>query len=281
MKRAAQNLKLFALLGLMLVAVRPVYGSWTSAVSADNPTVWYQFEETSGTSAADSGSAGETAIYEGGVTLNQTGIVGRAVLFDGSNDRVHATTVPVGASFTIEALAKSVGATWNTYDGLGAARNGNVNNGFLFGGVSGSTSVEAYVGSNTSINNNAGSFDASPIDTSFQHYVLTYDATTGVAKMYLDGTLKKTTNFNFGVNQRIADTLTNLYVGADFDASRFSNILVDDWLLYNTALNQSQVTAHFNAISEVPEPTSGFMAGIAVIGLSAFVRRRTVQARNR
>jgi prepilin-type N-terminal cleavage/methylation domain-containing protein len=65
---------------------------WGITISGCNPVVWYKFDETSGTSAADSSSNANTATLTNGPTWT-TGIGGNAVNFDGVDDYVSAPDI--------------------------------------------------------------------------------------------------------------------------------------------------------------------------------------------
>ncbi len=59
-----------------------------SEVAADSPIHWWKMDETSGTTATDSGSTARNGTYNNGAVVNQTPICmqGRSVDFDGTND---------------------------------------------------------------------------------------------------------------------------------------------------------------------------------------------------
>ena len=86
---------------------------WNAAINADNPLNWYKFDESSGTSCADSGSNGLTGTYDGAI-LNQEGLfgAGTAIRFDGSgNNRVtFGSPSHLTGSWTVEYIVKKIGS---------------------------------------------------------------------------------------------------------------------------------------------------------------------------
>ena len=73
-----------------------------ATVRESDMTLWYKFDETSGNSAADSGSGGHTGTLVNGPTF-VAGKFGNAISFDGSNDRMDVPFAahPLGTEVTI------------------------------------------------------------------------------------------------------------------------------------------------------------------------------------
>lgn len=88
------------------------YARWLAEVAADSPTSWWKLNETSGTNAADAGSAGNDGTYENGVVLAQPGWVSGgsnvAAQFDGTDDDVltDASIFGTPASVSFECIIK-------------------------------------------------------------------------------------------------------------------------------------------------------------------------------
>src|SRR4051812_21029379 len=72
----------------LLAVSRPTFASvYSTAVLADNPLAFYQFEDgssTAGNNAADSSGNNKTATYNGSTGL-AAGIVGNAATFNGTD----------------------------------------------------------------------------------------------------------------------------------------------------------------------------------------------------
>ena len=86
---------------------------WEAAMSGATPLHWYKFNETTGTSCVDSGSAGLNGTYDG-VLLNQEGYfgVGTAVRFDRSAANVvnFPGAANMTGSWTAEYIIKNMKA---------------------------------------------------------------------------------------------------------------------------------------------------------------------------
>jgi len=111
------------LLGLIIVA--NVFFSIANATQ--NPVVWYKFDETSGTTAADSSGNGKNATLTNGPTW-VAGKINNAVNLDGSNDYVSAPSGLVSTlnDFSITAWVKQdAQKTWaRIFDfGTGTSKN--------------------------------------------------------------------------------------------------------------------------------------------------------------
>jgi hypothetical protein len=79
----------------------------------DNLISYYKLDETSGTSAADivTGFTGTIT----GTTLNQTGKIGKAILFNGSSDYIETTNTNVYSDITINLWIKTTAGTGTNF----------------------------------------------------------------------------------------------------------------------------------------------------------------------
>ena len=114
--------------------------TYAGAVLADNPTGFWQMDETGGTTLVDSAPGGgvQNGTYAGSPVFSQPAAVagpGTSVRFDPANS-AYATVpnVPMTASFTVEMWVKSATATWNDFGWWGAER---AANGFIMHAESG------------------------------------------------------------------------------------------------------------------------------------------------
>jgi hypothetical protein len=57
----------------MLPAVAVPSTAYSAAVAADNPVLWYELNETSGTVAYDSSASPGNGVYQGGIIFNAPG----------------------------------------------------------------------------------------------------------------------------------------------------------------------------------------------------------------
>jgi hypothetical protein len=251
--------------------------SWINAVNASTPSVWYRFNETSGsTTAIDyaTGNGSQDGTYAGGITYQTAGASGsnQGVLFNGTTGTVRATNVPIATSFSIETWVRSVPAVWDAYGGLGASREAN---GFLFHPDGGGVAWRAFVYNDPDdgFHQIGSSHSPASINDKYHQYVMTYDHTTGFAATYFDGAMVSSTTFSLTRNN---DTLNIIDIARDYNQAgdiRFSNIYMDEWILFNRTLSGGEVLAHFNAI---PEPSSIFLTGIA-FAVTLVSRRRKIR----
>jgi hypothetical protein len=244
-----------------------------TTVQASNPASYYRLEETSGTSAADSGTRGLAATFTGGFTLNQPGIPGgdptdRAVLFNGTSGfaTVAGTYTGVAYPFTLSAFFKTT------------TTSGNAKVAGLTNNSTGVDNVGLYVQSGKAalrIRNSASdqSFQgATPVtvnDGNWHQIVGVFDSATQ-RELYVDGNLITTSTANAAL-----PVITSLDIGAlarnstaDFYAGT-----VDEYSVYNAALSGTTIANQY-AASGVPEPGTVGLVGMAATGLLARRRRQ-------
>lgn len=225
-----------------------------STISADNPFQWFQFEETSGTTAVDSGSAGANGTYENGVALDQPGLVGRAVRFDGTDDYVFVDGTDLAGDWTAEFIASA---------GAGGASQG------LQGGATMAIKAEQWNDTGNLGYTNFGVVDidlAVPTPDTLSHLVFVQTA-AGV-DLYVNGAL--------AANNATTAVLSRQVIGGgrrNADGSLVDPLdgVIDELVVYDRALSADDIAAHFAAI---PEPSSLLlcvMGGLLTVWL---LRRR-------
>ena len=98
--------------------------SYTSTITADSPLMFWELNETSGTTAADSSGNGKTGTYAGGYTQGSTPLItaGNAVVFDGSSGKVTSPALStITGDFSAEFWAKvTPSAGYGQADNFGA-----------------------------------------------------------------------------------------------------------------------------------------------------------------
>ena len=98
--------------GLSVLNMLAIPGGYESEVSSDSPLGWWKLDETSGTTATDSGSAGVNGTYTNTPSLNQTGPLtgAKGVSFDdGSSEDMTVgalTGSNVATAWSVEAWVK-------------------------------------------------------------------------------------------------------------------------------------------------------------------------------
>jgi hypothetical protein len=165
--------------------------AFASASNADDPNLvgWWKFDETSGTTAADSSGQGYNGTLYGGPTWQPTGgKFGGALQFDGVNDYV---SLPIGS--VISSLSDCTIALWANWSGTGSA------NQRIFEFASGTTSY-MYLTPNSQTNGAlrfgiSNGFAAPesqltapfPLPSGWHHVAVVIDGTTKNMQLYLDG----------------------------------------------------------------------------------------------
>lgn len=212
-------------------------------VAADGPVSYWRLDETSGTTAADVQGA-NNGTYTNSPTLGQSGALAasanKAVQLDGVNDYVN---VPHNASLdpnsiTVEAWAKSNGATWNQSGWLVSKRDK-----FVLHPDLGTTTMRWY------IQRGAGWQSVSyslPDIQRWHHYVGVYNASTGYQALYVDGRLVASATYTAA---NLISSTKALSIGADDPTqfSRYGNGWIDEVAVYSGALSAARVLAHYNS----------------------------------
>lgn len=238
---------------------------------------YYTFDETSGTSAVDSGPAAANGLIGSNVTLGTTGVFGTAFTFkndatqNGIVDMANAGTfTPLVAS---QALTISVWLKWKTADT--GARDSAI---FLGSNLDanryidvGTTSGGAVYGRSRNASTAGAAFADLPLgtglgDDQWHHIAYTSDATTDVTQLYIDGVLAGTTTTpaytfptfnNLEIGRLGRSSATDAYAGS-----------VDELRIYDTVLSATDIAA-----LAVPEPAFSFLFGFGAVG-SLLLRRR-------
>ena len=237
-------------LTLSATAGTPAY---RSAILGDNPLVYYELDETSGTTAANSGSLGAAldATISGSVTLNQTTFAQGGTSFTFGGGVATAAGLP-------NSLAEWTAEAWVNYS------NGSSSN--YLSNDQGGWNDDVLIGVGAEANNipansvglvhqgNPGTTRetvSQPISSGqWYHVVITGSESAGEFKLYVDGVLVDT-------NDSLANGATfngvdgfgtpNLILGASrTDGLRPYGGLLDEFALYGTVLDATTILAHYN-----------------------------------
>lgn len=238
---------------------------------------YYTFDETSGTTAADSGPAAAAGVIGSNVTLGTTGVFGTAFTFN--NDATQAGIVDMANAATFAPLVASQALTisvWLKWSSAGTRDSvvflGNNTSASRYIDV-GTTSAGAFYGRSRDTATTAAAFaDLSPgsglNDDKWHHVAYTADAAADVTRLYIDGVLAGTTTTpaftfpafnNFEIGRLGRSSPTDAYAGS-----------VDELRIYDTVLSAGDIAA-----LAVPEPSLSMLAGMAAAG-SLLRRRRCV-----
>jgi hypothetical protein len=222
--------------------------TYSSTVLADSPIDYWQFSETSGTSAADSGSGAHVATHSTGVTVGVAGGVagGLCASYNGTGTATAAAGVAdfmALTTFSVECWVKySVNNTdYPTFvrrDGNGKTflvRTRNVSQ-------SRGNIIEAYLNGQT-VDTGTTTFN----DGNWHHVVVTYASAT--LNLYVDGV--SYSNRNGTVSVGGSGTTFPVQIGTGTGSTETFNGSLDEVALYSTALSSTRITAHYNAAQPV------------------------------
>ena len=223
--------------------------SYSGAILADVPNIYYRLGESAGTTATDSSGNGNNGTYSAsGVTYGVAGAIvndaNTAITLDGAAGSVQETSgagVPTGfANRSVEAWFKTTSATDMPIVAYGTPGVANQ----YFGVYVNGTAIEVKTGAGTTITF-PGS--ASLANGAWHHLVVTYDSGAGVGnlKVYIDGN-------NFGTQTPNPTTFNTtldaagLEIGKD-ETPAFFNGSLDEVAIYSTVLATYQISNHYKA----------------------------------
>jgi len=228
--------------------------SYEAAVLADNPTGYWRFEETSGTSAADSSGNGHTATVNG-ANLDVEGAVGSGVGFDGVDDRV-----VLGILNTNNALP---GWTWEVW--VNVQHSANTNQGIIGEHTHGfrrtllrqttqasSWTLQIVLDIGTDVFT-ARTVAGLPYDTTM-HLAVTFEnaqTSNPIIRVYRDGTQVASFS-NIGAPLRSPWQQQNL--GTRDSSNHLFLGMMDEAAFYTYPLSAARVEAHYDATSAPPTP---------------------------
>ncbi len=256
-----------ALLGVAIAGeARAALAAYRGAVLGDGAVAYYEFEETSGTVAADSAGADNNGAYLGGVALNQTsGLagLGRSAGFDGTDDRVRIPDSPVfdlgTGAFSVELwfrAATSARGDLITYKG-GAGD---------FGIHSSSQSLNT-----SSLYHTNYKIQSAPVIAQGWNYIVATRTAGGLLSFYVNGILAQTATDTESMNIPADLLIGSNHMGDPANLTLMFQGNIDEVAIYPSALSQAQITSHFNLAGVVPEPST---AGVLLLSGVAMMRRR-------
>jgi hypothetical protein len=213
--------------------------TYSSVITADSPYVWYRTGETSGTSAANSGSMAGSGTYNGSPTLATS----PAAQIDGTSFYAGASGQYISQVLTALPTANFTAEFWykrNT--GFTQAPSTHMimsnGNGTFWQMQLGSSTNGIFVGSGGSMGTTLT--NAALFDGNWHHVAFSYGgATGGTNVLYIDGVSIGTVNGTLG-----STGTTTLYVGSYNSAAQCN---IDEPAVYYSALSQGQIAAHVNA----------------------------------
>lgn len=224
---------------------------YSGVILANSPYAYYRLGETSGTTAADSGSGNNAGTYHGGFTLNQQPGIGdsnnASVLLNGTNGYVlvpFSSGLSFGTgSFSVEAWIRTSSA--NPTQGVLSIRDdgSSTTARIIVEVISGVTQFIVPLGQSV-----VGSIVVN--DGNWHHVVCVVDVVNELINIYVDGgldTQSSLTPINLvfsGTPPLVFGALTNSSGG--INGFYFPGNL-DEIAIYPIALTAAQVLAHYNA----------------------------------
>ena len=234
--------------------------AYGAAVYADDPDIYWRLDETTGTTAADSGRLNSPGTYRNGFTLDQPGVlaVNAATDFDGNNGFVSSDqSYDSPAPFTVEAW-------FNTTTGSGGKIIGFGNNP---NGLSSSYDRHVFMRNNGTLTFGVWTGFQNTIDTPLSyndgewHHVVATQSDAGM-ELYVDGVLIGTDP------QTNAQSYSGHWkVGGDRtwgSASPYFDGLIDEVAIYGKVLPAERVAEHALLGGIVPNeaPTATFTSTV-------------------
>jgi aryl-phospho-beta-D-glucosidase BglC (GH1 family) len=245
-----------------VVAATNVYGvSPDSTEASATPAEiigWWKFDATSGTTAADSGYGGNPGTLQSGATW-VAGAINNAVHLNGTaNGYVSLPSGLVSAlnDFTISTWVKvDANATWARVFDFGSG----TGNYMFLAPASGGASVRYAIttGSGEQQLNRAGNLSPG----GWHHLAVTLSGSTGV--LYVDG-VPANTNLSMTLKPSSLGSTTQNYIGKSQWPDPNLTGSVDDFRIYNRALNATEVAALANPVPPAP-------AGLTAVAGNAHV----------
>lgn len=217
-----------------MVDVRVLSGP---TITLPNPVVYYAFNETSGTTAADSSGNGKNATLAAGAGW-AAGRQGNALILNGS--ATSYVSMPSGIvsslnNFTISSWIKlSSLSTWARLFDFGTGTETNM---FLAPSAGGGVTRFAIKYNNSAeqqVNASAGLSTGA-----WKHVAVTLSGTTGI--LYIDG-VEVGRNTSVTLKPSSLGTTTLNYIGKSQYADPYLSGLVDEFRIYNVALSPAQIS---------------------------------------
>ncbi len=231
-----------------------------SGVASSNLVGWWKFDETSGTTAADSSSKGNNGTLTGGVTFANNAAVGKvggALSFDGVNDYVSLGTNALdfmGAQGTIMGWIKYTVSSANSVFSYGDTAGTGY---FLSINDNGTNRMQAVVRRANSTDQWDSSTNTNVFtDGSWFHYAWVQYAGTANIEFYVNGSASPPTIYNeVGVssaNVYFDDIVANAEGGAlgarvRSTVDQYFKGSLDDFRIYDRPLTADEIKAIYDA----------------------------------
>ena len=225
-------------------------GGYWNTVLQDNPASYWRFEETSGTTAANTAAAGYPGTYVASPTLQVAGPLSYgnyALTLNGTTQYITTTYQQTSVTaYSVEAWVKISSAVTSVIvqdRGTGAGQSITL----------AMTSGAPYIGLDT-----AGTLikitSTSALSTGQWHHIVgTWAGTSGVAvstaqfALYVDGSAVATTSSTTGAANAPLSGLGGTIIGYHQSWGQYCACSIDEVAVYTYQLSAAKVLAHYNA----------------------------------
>ncbi len=239
---------------LLVLSVVPRLNGQTyeEEVLSDEPVVYYRFEESEAGEATDASGNDHHGEYMGGVEFDQPSAaegVCRAVLFDGITGFVQMN--PLGLEtdqltietwVNLELLAGGCCTSLFSPDGWQP--------GWLHYNLKGDANIEFALNSGGPNNHNTN--PGSVPFNEWTHIVSVYDRDEALVRTFVNGEEVDVFPPGFGSPQTVR-LVASAQIGA-WQNTRFLGGLMDEFAIYDSALSEERIIAHFEAATSLPPP---------------------------
>jgi surface protein len=215
---------------------------YRSTVLADSPSVYWQLDESSGTTLADSAGSYNLTLT-GSYSLNQSSLAGASASVDYTGG--HAAGADQGpdlssTDYTLELVTK-LDSTQASWAGL-ISSGGSTANDWAVQRFSSTGDLRVYHGSTSQTF--SGGF-SSIADDSSHHIVITYINSSKIMELWIDGVSQGTVTHSNHPTNKAGYTLR---LAASRDPIASSG-LFDEAAIYTSKLSDARISAHYNAVT--------------------------------
>lgn len=255
----------------LLIASLPVLTLAGSVLASDSPLAWWKFDETSGSTAADSAGSFNGNLL-GGAAFG-SGVSGNAIVLGSNNSLVDMGNVLAltGTAFSMQTWVKTTDASGSSTVIAGKHNTGTFNGYMMRANQDsanyGSPGKASFYQANSPGNTAVGSTTIT--DGNWHHLLATYTP-GGQLRLYVDGNLESTK----ATTTILSNSVSFMVGGATSSGvkTNYFNGSVDEVQVYGYELNSDEVKyLYANPGKAIPAPGA---AAIGLLGLAAAGRRR-------
>jgi hypothetical protein len=284
--KPTRRMKKYSIIRTTALAGVAAFAGLLHPASAQVLVQQWTFNETIGTTAANSVGGGATATLMGNATFNGSGGVtlngsGGTYVNLGGDLFAGLTSVTLEGWFSYSQTPNNVHLfAFDDGTGTGTQNGGAWNGNYLRYNVydSGHAGGVSWVEIPNLGNPNGGVLDGTGVllQNSLLHVALVYDPGNSLESLYVNGALQSSVSGSLAALSSISDNRGTLGASpwsAFGDA--YLNGTIDQFSIYDGALSASQIGDSFAAGPvTVPEPSTFALAGIGLAGLLIFGRRK-------